>query len=500
MRALWDDIIRPAGAPLMRMHLRGMRVDEQARDTLRFQANEQKQDYATQVTTLASEYTGGLVQPTPSFERCSEHPDYMGLTVRRACGVCAEIYRAKKEWKASKAVKRALRLSDFNPQSKDHVGWLLFEALGFPVGERTETGRPKVALAVLEELHEGCADERVGVLEALVGLSHAIKRLSVDLNPPIEADGRVHPYYTLEGTSIGRVRSGSQHFDADKSDDSDFNAQNIPELVRRIYIPDDGYVLVELDAAQIEWVLMMLLARCSRGVEAYAEMRDVHTENAREVVSPLLLEHDWEALTSEEQKRDRRVTKGFTHGLDYGEGVRNLARRFGVSERQAKVARDTYLTRKWPEIGKWQEEVEQTVVETRALRNPFGRIRRFLDVTGAKRGGRSILVLDSKQRKQALAFGPASANADLWKVCLRMLYDQGFDILTGTHDSFLLQCRESEVDETIRVAMELCESEIPELAELNGGKAWKPRFEVKIGRNWGPVAMEGNPEGMVGVG
>jgi DNA polymerase-1 len=290
------------------------------------------------------------------------------------------------------------------------------------------------------------------------------------------------------------LRSGRQEFDPDKADEEGFNEQNIPEMIRQIYIADEGCLLGELDGAQIEWIFMMLLARCERGVEAYLNERDIHTENAQEIVVPTLLSEDWEALDRNERKDRRRSTKSFTHGLDYGEGDPNLARRFGVPRKISRQARLAYFER-WPEILEWHKDVEDFVVQHRYLQNPFGRKRRFLDVTTKRVQGKRELCLDRKQLKEALAFGPASTNADHWKIALRGLWDAGIRILTGTHDSFLIQFPEDQVDKVVKRGIEICEEEIPELAEFNGGKPFRPRYEANVGLNWSPWSEE-NPDGV----
>jgi len=349
----------------------------------------------------------------------------------------------------------------------------------------TETGLKSVKLNALAELVEmpSTPEEHLSLLHALIGLAHIETRLSVFLDPPLDARGYAHPPYTPEGTSIGRVRSGAERSDIDKATGADFNAQNIPEDVRGIWVPDPGYIFVEFDAHQIEWILTMILSRSNNALAAYAGGRDVHAENLG-LLAPLF---GWSWNDERERQRFRKLSKSFTHAKDYDEGDFNLARRMRVNIKVAKEAARIYFTR-WPEIPRWHDEVEQEVIETRALRNPFNRQRRFFDVTMGSRNGRRQLMLDSKQRKEAISFGPASTNSDIWKLGLRALYDEGFDIVTGTHDSYLVQCLPDERERAIKLGLELLQAPIQELEPWIGVRDWRPIYKVKVGGSWG--AME----------
>ncbi len=494
MRRLWTDIVAKAQMPILRMQRRGIRIDVEARDFAVEEAARERKAREAAILGHVAGSIGGAMPPLPGFERCGNHPDFIGASPRRACAGCAEIYGTMREWRNSKAVKKAKRLQDFNVASDDHLRWLLFEALALKPIEFTETGKPRVNIRTLEELvtRRTTPEDVVPLLHGLVGIAHLDTLINVFLSPPVDVDGRVRPPLTLEATSIGRVRSGFSRFDEDKpSDELAFNIQNIPERVRHIYVADPGKVFIELDASKIEWILLMLLAGARRADVLYREGADVHTENAKAIAEQMGVE--WGRLSKEEKGERRRAAKRLTHGFDYGMMPNKTARMFRLDIKEARSVYEAYF-RAWPEIRKWQEEVVEEALRTRMLRNPFGRIRRFWDVTTRTIGGKRELVLN--EPNEAYAFKPASTNADLWKVNLRSLEDSGFEQLTGTHDSHLIQVDEDKAEAAAGQAIVVCEQEIEELAEFNGGEAWRPIFEAKIGRNWGPQT-ETNREGLV---
>jgi DNA polymerase I-like protein with 3'-5' exonuclease and polymerase domains len=280
-------------------------------------------------------------------------------------------------------------------------------------------------------------------------------------------------------------------YDEDKpSDDLAFNVQNIPERARHIYIPDEGMMFVEVDASKIDWIFMMLDARCVRAERAYREGVDVHTMNAKAISRALHLE--WEKLRGEERVNLRRGAKRYTHGWDFGMTAHTTGRLYRLTLSVAKALRDGYFA-EWPEVLEWQKSVEEDALRDLSLRNCFGRQRRFLDVTTRKIGGKLKFVLG--ELNEALAFRPASMTADLWKISLRDLFDEEFREVAGLHDSHLLQVPEDEVEEKASRAIEICERPIPELAGYVGAEAWTPIWEAKVGRNWGPWS-ESNPNGL----
>jgi len=481
-----------------------MLIDPARQEQLLEAAKKEKEQQLGLVQMVVAPLVHAQMPEAPKWDRCAEHPEFAGETARKKCPSCAAIRAVVSEWRGSRAYKKAMKLAAFNVESNDHLGWLLFEQMALPVLERTDTGKARVTIKVLEALIEkrGVEDEAREVLRALVRLAHIDHRIGVDLCPPVGGDGRVHPHYTLEGTAIGRLRSGLETFDADKWAGDSYNAQNVPKEVRGIYWAPEGKVLVELDASQIEWVLMMLLARCDRAVKAYDVGYDVHSTNARDVLASvkgwLWNVEAWDGAAKEQRRVWRAIAKSFTHAADYDEWYVNLAHRLRLEPKIASAGQKAYFAA-WPEIVEWKKEVHDAALANKCLRNPFGRVRRFLDVTVQMRGGVKRLALNRDAYKEALAFGPASTNADLWKVVLADLHEAGFEIVTGTHDSFLLEVEgDSWEQETLR-AMEVCTRLVPELAAL-AGRPWRPRFEAKVGRRWEEEAEDWIPSGVSSAG
>ena len=93
----------------------------------------------------------------------------------------------------------------------------------------------------------------------------------------IKEDGRIHGKFNQTITATGRISS------------TEPNLQNIPvrmelgRLIRKVFIPEDGYVFVDADYSQIE---LRVLAHCSGDeqlINAYKEARDIHRITAAQV-------------------------------------------------------------------------------------------------------------------------------------------------------------------------------------------------------------------------
>ena len=94
-----------------------------------------------------------------------------------------------------------------------------------------------------------------------------------------EDDHRIHGKFNQTVTATGRISS------------TEPNLQNIParvelgRLIRKVFVPEAGYVFVDADYSQIE---LRVLAHCSGDaalIEAYREAKDIHRITASSGVS-----------------------------------------------------------------------------------------------------------------------------------------------------------------------------------------------------------------------
>ncbi len=141
---------------------------------------------------------------------------------------------------------------EFNINSPKQLGVVLFEHLSLPNGKKTKTGY-STAADVLDKL----APDYPIVAKILEYRQLAkLKSTYADgLAVFIHEDGhRIHGKFNQTVTATGRISS------------TEPNLQNIParvelgRLIRKVFVPEEGYVFVDADYSQIE---LRVLAHCS---------------------------------------------------------------------------------------------------------------------------------------------------------------------------------------------------------------------------------------------
>jgi DNA polymerase-1 len=215
---------------------------------------------------------------------------------------------------------------EFNINSPQQLGTVLFEELGLPYGRKTKTGY-STDIKVLEKLapqHE---------LPALIIdyrnlaklLSTYVDKLAQMIDP---GTGRVHTSFNQTVTATGRLSSSNP------------NLQNIPirgeegARIREAFVPAAGKVFLFGDYSQIDLRVLAHYSQDPALIKAFREGDDIHTRTAAEVfsVAPLL-------VTSEM----RRVAKSINFGIVYGMSSFGLSNQLQISRREASLFIDRYF-------------------------------------------------------------------------------------------------------------------------------------------------------------
>ncbi|MBT8330435.1 MAG: DNA polymerase I, partial [Desulfofustis sp.] len=215
---------------------------------------------------------------------------------------------------------------EFNINSPQQLGVVLFEELGLPHGRKTKTGY-STDIKVLEKLAPQHA------LPALIIdyrnlaklLSTYVDKLAQLIDP---ATGRVHTSFNQTVTATGRLSSSNP------------NLQNIPirgeegARIREAFVPDSGKLFLFGDYSQIDLRVLAHYSQDPALIKAFTEGDDIHTRTAAEVfsVSPLL-------VTAEM----RRVAKSINFGIVYGMSSFGLANQLQISRREASLFIDRYF-------------------------------------------------------------------------------------------------------------------------------------------------------------
>ena len=194
----------------------------------------------------------------------------------------------------------------FNINSPKQLGVVLFENMKLPGGRKTKTGY-STAADVLEKL----APEHPVVAKILEYRQYTkLKSTYADgLANYIQDDGRIHGKFNQTITATGRISS------------TEPNLQNIPvrvelgRLIRKVFVPEDGYIFVDADYSQIELRVLAHMSGDEMLIQAYREAQDIHRLTASQVFHV-----PFDEVTDLQRRNAKAVNFGIVYGISsFGE-------------------------------------------------------------------------------------------------------------------------------------------------------------------------------------
>ncbi len=351
----------------------------------------------------------------------------------------------------------------------------LFHVRGLPVLERTPKGEPQVDQMVIKRW---IRDYGASYLQHLLDMREVDKILSTYLtgyDKHLGPDGRVHSKYILTRVPTGRTAS------------QDPNLQNIPRLleIRDLFGVPPGSVMLEADASQIEFRIMVCLAHDETGIEAYLRGDDAHTTTARQFAK------DPNNPTKEERSRAKPINFALVYdGNAYN--VQSVAfNDYGLtwSDEQCQRFVDGFLTT-YKRLPEFHQASRDKLIRNRGW---------FESVVGHTAYYREWDHKDTKRRdhvfRSALnseAQGPAAQMCFAHMVYTRrLLNERGLSawFVNTIHDSGLLECPNPKqvplIIETMEEARALVYEwvkpwfVVPFIIDYNVGESWGSLEEYK---------------------
>ena len=353
------------------------------------------------------------------------------------------------------------------------ISTLLYETLGLPVLERTDTGRPRVTGSTLKRLDHPVAE--------LLGERQKIQKgITASLTPWLRAtegavDPRLYSTFRLAGTATGRLSSGG----AEGS--SGINLQQIPRDTRfkSLITAREGYVLAELDYSQIELRVAAHLADEQTMLEIYRRGGDIHTATARAVTRK-------QFLGKSDRTKAKAVNFGFLYGMS-ASSFKDYARdSYGVTltDDEATEYRARFFE-KYSALPEWHRKTKELAVKNGYVETLFGR-RRYLD--GLRYGGGSER---GAALRQAVNTSVQSVASDMMILALglihRLIVCGPYDarIVATVHDSVLLEIEERRAEAVARKAKYIMEH-LP-LSHFNVKLNVPIEAGLSMGPRWGEM-------------
>ena len=349
----------------------------------------------------------------------------------------------------------------FNINSPKQLGVVLFENMKLPGGRKTKTGY-STAADVLEKL----APEHPVVAKILEYRQYTkLKSTYADgLANYIQDDGRIHGKFNQTITATGRISS------------TEPNLQNIPvrmelgRLIRKVFIPEEGYRFVDADYSQIE---LRVLAHCSGDehlIQAYKEQSDIHRITASQV---------FHIPFDEVTPQQRRNAKAVNFGIVYGISSFGLSQDLSITRKEAAKYIDDYFAT-YPGIKTFLDHAVTHAKEEGYVVTLFGRRRPEPELSSSNFMQRSF------GERVAMNSPIQGAAADIIKIAMirvnQRLKDQKMKsrLVLQVHDELLIEAYEPELDEVQNILKEemehAAELKVPLEIDMHTGDNW---YEAK---------------------
>lgn len=347
----------------------------------------------------------------------------------------------------------------FNINSGDQLGEILFNSLGLPIQGTTEKGgKPqtdKYALEALEHKHP--------IVPLILKYKENMKLLSTFVTnlSEVACDGHIHTNYNPYGAVSGRFTC------------SEPNLQQIPKsedgnksIIRKVFIPDDGYYLLDVDYSQIEYRLFASFCRDKNLIESFSQGVDFHSKTYSMMFN----------IPIDQVSEDmRKKGKTLNFGLLYGMSAKSLGERLKCTVEEADNLYKSYF-KAIPAAGAWVSKIKEIALNTQKSETHYGRKRLLPDVvSGDHYRKSSALRIAVNNVVQGTA-------ADIMKLAIlrleKALRGKNVQMLLQVHDEIVFQVGEEiPIDEAVAIIREAMEISV---------KDWVPiKADFSVGYSWG---------------
>ncbi len=347
---------------------------------------------------------------------------------------------------------------EFNVNSPKQLGEVLYEELGLPhTKKKGKTGYTTDA-ETLESLRPFAP-----IIDDILEYRQVAKlrgTYAAALPRLADENGRIHTDFKQALTATGRLSS------------ADPNLQNIPirtklgRELRRSFVADEGYVLVDADYSQIELRLLAHIAGDAAMKAAFHEGADIHRKTAAAVFG---LPED--EVSDEMRKRAKAVNFGIIYGIS---GF-SLAKDIGTSNAEATRYIKNYLT-SYHAIGEYLEKVVAEAKERGYTVTPMGR-RRYIPELNAANG-----MLRAFGKRVAMNAPIQGAAADIMKLAMirthGALKEAGLDarLVMQVHDELVIEVKCEDAEKCMRIVKDAMENaatlSVPLTVDVTRGENW----------------------------
>ncbi len=345
----------------------------------------------------------------------------------------------------------------FNIQSPKQLGEVLYVKMGLPCDKKTKSGYSTGAEA-LEDLR-GTSP----IIEDILEYRQVTKLRStyaVALTEAADKNSRVHTDFKQALTATGRLSS------------ADPNLQNIPvrtpmgQQMRRFFVAEDGYALVNADYSQIELRLLAHISGDYTMTQAFKDEEDIHRKTASAVFGI-----PEEEVTELQRKRAKAVNFGIVYGIS---GF-SLSKDIGTSVAEANRYIKNYL-HNYPMIDAYLEQVVALAKEQGYTTTPMGRRRYIPELRSPNAPLRAF------GKRIAMNAPIQGAAADIIKLAMIRVYQKlktdvpQARLVMQVHDELIVEAPVADVERVKDILREemssVVQMSVPLTVDVCSGKNW----------------------------
>ena len=346
----------------------------------------------------------------------------------------------------------------FNINSPKQLGTVLYEKMGLTGSKKKGKTGYSTDAQTLEEMRGESP-----IIDDILEYRHVTKlkgTYTTALTEAADESARLHTDFKQALTATGRLSSAEP------------NLQNIPirtklgREMRRFFIAEEGYTLVDADYSQIELRLLAHISDDYTMKEAFINGEDIHRKTAAAVFGI-----PEEYVNDEMRKRAKAVNFGIVYGIS---GF-SLSKDIGTTVSEATKYIKNYLMN-YPSIDSYLEEVVKNAEKDGYTTTIMGRKRYIPDLKSSKAPLRAF------GKRVAMNAPIQGSAADIMKIAMinvdRALKESGLDarLVMQVHDELIIEVKDEQVDECKRILREAMEGavelSIPLTVDVTSGKNW----------------------------
>lgn len=253
-----------------------------------------------------------------------------------------------------------------NIGSTTQLAILLYDVMGL----QNKDGSRGTGEEILKALNHPICNAILDYRSVSKLMSTYIDALPAQIQPKT---GKIHANFNQYGAKTGRFSS------------SDPNLQNIPshnKEIRKMFIPDEGCVLVGSDYSQQEPRCLAHMSQDHNMIDAYLHGKDLYATIASTLYNmpyDECLEFRPDGTLNPEGKERRSSVKSVLLGIMYGRGSSSIAEQMGITKKEAeKIVADFFKT--FPKVADFVISTQQNAKDYGFVETAWGRKRRLPDM------------------------------------------------------------------------------------------------------------------------